>query len=132
MILLLRIFGQLSSSLLLFPQRFGQYVLRPSSVSSNFREGYRVRQTPEEGRRTYRPKRCGNNKYIYIYIYIYIYNIYIYIYIYMKAFLNRCVFLKPVETLAMFFSLKKCLDGNYALCYLLHDLFFRKNVALVK
>ena len=23
----------------------------------------RVRQTPEEGRRTYRPKHCGNNKY---------------------------------------------------------------------
>ena len=29
--------------------------------SSNIREGSRVRQTPEEGRRTYRPKRCGNN-----------------------------------------------------------------------
>ena len=29
--------------------------------SSKFREGSRVRQTPEEGRRTYRPKRCGNN-----------------------------------------------------------------------
>ena len=29
--------------------------------SSKFREGFRVRQTPEEGRRTYRPKRCGNN-----------------------------------------------------------------------
>ena len=29
--------------------------------SSNFREGSRVQQTPEEGRRTYRPKRCGNN-----------------------------------------------------------------------
>ena len=28
---------------------------------SKFREGSRVRQTPEEGRRTYRPKRCGNN-----------------------------------------------------------------------
>ena len=54
--------------------------------SSKFREGSRVRQTPEEGRRTYRPKRCGNktkdedncpktinDKYIYIYIYIYIY-----------------------------------------------------------
>ena len=27
----LRVFGQLSSSLLLFPQRFGRYVLRPSS-----------------------------------------------------------------------------------------------------
>ena len=29
--------------------------------SSKFREGSRVRQTPEEGRRTYRPKRRGNN-----------------------------------------------------------------------
>ena len=29
--------------------------------SSKFREGSRVRQTPEEGRRTHRPKRCGTN-----------------------------------------------------------------------
>ena len=29
--------------------------------SSKFREGSRVRQTPEEGRKTYRPKRCENN-----------------------------------------------------------------------
>ena len=29
--------------------------------SSKFHIGYRVRQTPEEGQRTYRPKRCGNN-----------------------------------------------------------------------
>ena len=29
--------------------------------SSKFREGSRVRQTPEEGRRTYRAKRCGND-----------------------------------------------------------------------
>ena len=29
--------------------------------SSKFREGSRVRQTPEEGQRTYRPKPCGNN-----------------------------------------------------------------------
>ena len=29
--------------------------------SSKFPEGSRVRQTPEKGRRTYRPKRCGNN-----------------------------------------------------------------------
>ena len=28
---------------------------------SKFREGSRVRQTSEEGRRTYRPKGCGNN-----------------------------------------------------------------------
>ena len=28
---------------------------------SKFREGSRVRQTPEEGQRTYRPKRLGNN-----------------------------------------------------------------------
>ena len=30
--------------------------------SLKFCEGSRVRQTPEEGRRTYRPKHCGNNK----------------------------------------------------------------------
>ena len=29
--------------------------------SSKFCECSRVRQTPEEGRRTYRPKHCGNN-----------------------------------------------------------------------
>ena len=29
--------------------------------SSKFCEGSRVRQTAEEGRRIYRPKRCGNN-----------------------------------------------------------------------
>ena len=29
--------------------------------SSKFRDGSRVRQTPEEGRRSYRPKRCGND-----------------------------------------------------------------------
>ena len=29
--------------------------------SSKFGKGSQVRQTPEEGRRTYRPKRCGNN-----------------------------------------------------------------------
>ena len=29
--------------------------------SSKFYEGSRVRQTPEEGRWTYRPKRYGNN-----------------------------------------------------------------------
>ncbi len=29
--------------------------------SSKFRESSRVRQTPEEGRRTYRPKHSGNN-----------------------------------------------------------------------
>ena len=29
--------------------------------SSKFHEGSRVRQTPEEGRRTYRPNRCRNN-----------------------------------------------------------------------
>ena len=62
----LRVFGLLSSSLLLllFPQRFGRYVLRHSSGvcrSSKIREGSWVRQTPEEGRWTYRPKRCGNN-----------------------------------------------------------------------
>ena len=30
--------------------------------SSKFREGSRVRQTPEEGWRTYRPKRCEKMK----------------------------------------------------------------------
>ena len=29
--------------------------------SLKFHEGFRVRQTPEEGRRIYRPKCCGNN-----------------------------------------------------------------------
>ena len=29
--------------------------------NSRFREGSRVQQTPEDGRRIYRPKRCGNN-----------------------------------------------------------------------
>ena len=29
--------------------------------SSKFRVGSRVQQTPEEGRRIYRAKRCGNN-----------------------------------------------------------------------
>ncbi len=29
--------------------------------SLKFHEGSRVRQTPEEGRRTYWPKHCGNN-----------------------------------------------------------------------
>ena len=29
--------------------------------SSKFRVGSQVRKTPEEGRRTYRPKSCGNN-----------------------------------------------------------------------
>ena len=114
----LRVFGLLSSSLLLFSQRFRLYVLRPSSGvcrtfmefrttsfiestrvvcsdsvshnrvqvlsipvlllacsqdwtcnvqmivsfegrSSKFHGGSRVWQTPEEGRRTYRPKRCN-------------------------------------------------------------------------
>ena len=44
----LSIFGLLSSSLLLIPQRFGWYALR-------------VQQTPEKGRRTYQPKHCGNS-----------------------------------------------------------------------
>ena len=29
--------------------------------SLKFREGSRVQQTPEDGRRTYRSKHCGNN-----------------------------------------------------------------------
>ena len=60
---------------MLFSQRFDRYILRPSGIcrtrepsrgfnkghSLNFLEGSRVRQTPEEGQRTYRPKRCENN-----------------------------------------------------------------------
>ena len=42
----LRIFGLLSSSLLLFPQRFGSYVLRPSSgVLSNSETFTEIRTT---------------------------------------------------------------------------------------
>ena len=37
------------------PRRFNK------GRSLKFQKGSRVRQTPEEGRRTYRPKRCGNN-----------------------------------------------------------------------
>ena len=56
--------------------------------SSKFHEVSRVRQTPEEGRRIYQLKRCGNNnkdedtslktlndKNVCIYIYIYIFNV---------------------------------------------------------
>ena len=59
----LRVFGLLSSSLLLFP-RFGEYVLWPSSgvcLTNTWGRPVFVRQTPEEGQRIYRPKRCGNN-----------------------------------------------------------------------
>ena len=31
------------------------------SIKDVVRSSVKVRQTPEEGRRTYRPKRCGNN-----------------------------------------------------------------------
>ena len=34
---------------------YNRYAMCPAV----FREGSRVRQTPEEGRRTYRPKCCG-------------------------------------------------------------------------
>ena len=37
------------------PRRFSK------GRSSKFRVSYRVRQIPEEDRRTYRPKRSGNN-----------------------------------------------------------------------
>ena len=45
---------------------YNRYTMCPAGQfnkgrSSKFRGGSRVRQTPEEGRRTYRPKRCGNN-----------------------------------------------------------------------
>ena len=35
----LRVFGLLSSSLLLFPQRFGRYVLRPSCIVTRLQSG---------------------------------------------------------------------------------------------
>ena len=75
-----RLFGLLSSSLLLYSQRFGRSALRPSSGpscrlrqegSQVWKEGSRVRkessrvrqEAPEEGRRADRPKRCEyNNK----------------------------------------------------------------------
>ena len=79
-LLSLRVFGLLSSSLLLFPQRLCRYVLRSSSGVCRTREptrNFELRpllnprgspvliplaiHTPEEGRRTYRPRRCGNN-----------------------------------------------------------------------
>ena len=53
----LRVFGLLSSFLLLFPQPFGRYVLWPSSGVCQTREPTRN----FVGRRTYRLKRCGNN-----------------------------------------------------------------------
>ena len=40
---------------------YNRYAMCPAGRSSKFREGSRVRQTPEEGWRTYRPKRYGNN-----------------------------------------------------------------------
>ena len=63
--------------------------------SSKFHEGSRIRQTPEEGRRTYWLKCCGNNNkdednsrknlnnknYLFT-NHIYVFNIYIYMYIY--------------------------------------------------
>ena len=33
----------------------------PTGRSSKFHEGSQVRETPEEGQRTYQPKSCGNN-----------------------------------------------------------------------
>ncbi len=41
--------------------RTGDYHGFNKVCSSKFREGSRVRQTPEEGRITYRSKRYGNN-----------------------------------------------------------------------
>ena len=59
----LRVFGLFSSSLLLLANgiRTGDPRGLNKGHSSKFREGSRVRQTPEEGRRIYRPKHCGNN-----------------------------------------------------------------------
>ena len=67
--LLLRLFGLLISSLLLYSQYFSRQVFRPSSgiyscglnngFSSRFCVGSRIRhETPEVDRRTYRPKHC--------------------------------------------------------------------------
>ena len=33
----------------------------PAERSPKFHDGSRVRQTPEEGRMTYQPKRCGTH-----------------------------------------------------------------------
>ena len=44
----------------LVPKRQYFYILY-SDEKTKFREGSRDRQTPEEGQRTYRPKRCRNN-----------------------------------------------------------------------
>ena len=41
--------------------RTGDPCVFNKECSLKFHEGSRVLQTPEEGRRTYRPKRCGNN-----------------------------------------------------------------------
>ena len=81
-VLSIRVFGLLSSSLLLLPQRFGRYVLRLFSRPKRCRNNNKDednspktlndqnhqassqkfrQQTPEEGRRTCWPKRCGNN-----------------------------------------------------------------------
>ena len=59
-----RVFGLLSSSLLLYLQHFGWNVLRPSSEVCRTREPIQnFEPRPEEGRRTHRPKRCEyNNK----------------------------------------------------------------------
>ena len=80
MIFIIKGFQTIVFIFIVISKRFGRYVLRPYSGvcrtngirtddtrgfnkgrSSKFHEGSRVRQTPEEGRRTYRPKRFGNN-----------------------------------------------------------------------
>ena len=46
---------------ILLLETFGYSVISEAVVMRQFHEGSRVRQKPEEGRRIYRPKRCGNN-----------------------------------------------------------------------
>ena len=78
--MLSRLFGLLSSSLLLYSQRFGRYALRPASGAScrTWELTFRTRElscrnwefsrnfeqdAPEEGRRAHWPKHCEyNNK----------------------------------------------------------------------
>ena len=44
-----------------FPKIHTEFNHHKKGHSSKFREGSRVRQTPEEGWRIYRSKRCGKN-----------------------------------------------------------------------
>ena len=58
------LFGFPSRRLITKPKELGIKTGDPHGFNkgrnSKFREASRVRQTPDEGRRTYRPKRCRN------------------------------------------------------------------------